>query len=288
MHVALTRIVRAVDFIEAHLHEPFDLDQVADAAGLSQYHLHRLFRAAVGESLRGYVRKRRLSEAAHELRHSRAPILELALRAGFGSQEAFTRAFRAHFGAPPGRYRHGDGLQLGLQRPTLGGIRHRHRGVSREPRLAHRDGGEIVVGWGVAVDFDDDAPIVALWEQVTEHLGDGARGCGPLVGVTGAAHPDVPVTRKRPMAYVAGRFEEAGPDALPAPIRWEIPAGRYAVFEHHGPLEHVTDTVSYAWATWLPQSAFAKSGRPDLEIMPWSSLVAPMPAMELWLAVDPA
>ena len=102
MHITLYRLQKAIDFVEVHLRDELTLDDVAKAAGLSRYHLHRVFSAAFGDSLKGYIRKRRLTEAAHLLRTTDQRIIEVALQAGFGSQEAFTRAFSKHFDATPG------------------------------------------------------------------------------------------------------------------------------------------------------------------------------------------
>ena len=89
---------RALWFIEGHLGQPLTLDKIASVAGVSRYHMVRSFAAATGFSVMRYVRARRLSEAARELARGASDILKLALDADYGSHEAFTRAFRDHFG----------------------------------------------------------------------------------------------------------------------------------------------------------------------------------------------
>src|SRR6202043_2123705 len=92
---------RALWYIESHLAEELTLDEIAGVAGISRFHLVRAFAVATGFSAMRYVRARRLSEAARALAGGAPDILNLALDADYGSHEAFTRAFRDHFGVTP-------------------------------------------------------------------------------------------------------------------------------------------------------------------------------------------
>jgi AraC family transcriptional regulator len=105
----------ALWFIESHLAGALTLDEVAAVAGVSRFHLVRAFAAATGFSVMRYVRARRLSEAARALANGAPDILTVALDADYGSHEAFTRAFREHFGVTPEAVRgsaHLDDLKL--------------------------------------------------------------------------------------------------------------------------------------------------------------------------------
>src|SRR5581483_1222888 len=86
---------------ESHLGSELSLDEIADVAGISRFHMVRAFAAATGFSVMRYVRLRRLSEAARALADGAPDILTLALEADYGSHEAFTRAFRDQFGLTP-------------------------------------------------------------------------------------------------------------------------------------------------------------------------------------------
>src|SRR6202012_5076878 len=92
---------KALWFIESHLADELTLDDISDVAGVSRFHMVRAFAAATGLSVMRYVRARRLSEAARSLAAGAPDILTLALDADYGSHEAFTRAFRDHFGLTP-------------------------------------------------------------------------------------------------------------------------------------------------------------------------------------------
>ena len=89
------------------LFERVTLDELAAVAGVHRAHLVRSFRARYGVSIGVYVRRERIRWAARALRHSDAPLAEIALRAGFADQSHFTRTFVKHMGVSPGRYRRG-------------------------------------------------------------------------------------------------------------------------------------------------------------------------------------
>src|SRR5207249_6239089 len=111
---------KALWFIESHLADELTLDEIAGVAGISRFHMVRAFAAATGLSVMRYVRARRLSEAARALVGGAPNILTLALDADYGSHEAFTRAFRDHFGVTPEAVRSSTCLdKLNLQEPIM-------------------------------------------------------------------------------------------------------------------------------------------------------------------------
>src|SRR3954470_18700591 len=111
---------KALWFIESHLAGELSLDEIAGIAGISRFHMVRAFAAATGLSVMRYVRARRLSEAARALANGAPDILQLALDADYNSHEAFTRAFRDHFGVTPETVRGSAHLEnLALQEPII-------------------------------------------------------------------------------------------------------------------------------------------------------------------------
>lgn len=100
------RFNKVLDFIDRQLAEPIDLAALADVAHFSPFHFHRLFSAWMGETLGDYLRRRRLEVGALQLLHRpRKPVLDIALEVGFGSGEAFARAFKLQFGVTPSVWR---------------------------------------------------------------------------------------------------------------------------------------------------------------------------------------
>jgi AraC family transcriptional regulator len=93
---------RVLEHIDKHLDQPLDLGTLAEVAHFSPFHFHRLFAAWMGETLGDYLRRRKIEVAAMRLvAQPRVPVLHIALSVGFGSAEAFARAFRARFGCSP-------------------------------------------------------------------------------------------------------------------------------------------------------------------------------------------
>jgi len=101
----IKNVIAAIDFIENHLQEKPDLEMVAAGVHYSKYHLHRMFTNTVGLTLQTYVQRRRLTEAAKLLVFSDRPILEIALLAGYESQQAFSDVFKAMYKKSPNQYR---------------------------------------------------------------------------------------------------------------------------------------------------------------------------------------
>jgi AraC family transcriptional regulator len=101
---AVTAVQRVQDYIEAHIHDPISLSQLARAAGYSQWHTVRLFKELLDKTPFEYLRALRLSKAALILRDEKPRVIDVAFDFVFDSHEGFTRAFSRQFGVSPKRY----------------------------------------------------------------------------------------------------------------------------------------------------------------------------------------
>ena len=101
----MERLLPILVHIQTSLEEDLSLEKISDQASMSPYHFHRVFRDAIGETLKQYTQRLRLERAAHELRIRQASVLDVALGAGFQSHETFTRAFKRQFGIRPKDFR---------------------------------------------------------------------------------------------------------------------------------------------------------------------------------------
>lgn len=105
MYYKVINVITVIDYIEEHLSEKLDLDIVANAVHYSKYHLHRTFTSSVGLTIHDYIKRRRLTEAAKLLVFSKKSIIEIALIAGYESQQAFTSIFKDMYKKSPNKYR---------------------------------------------------------------------------------------------------------------------------------------------------------------------------------------
>jgi len=133
----LIQVQRGIDFIENHLDKDIELSAVAKAAGLSQWHFQRIFKALTNETLKTYIRSRRLANTLDSLLDNRQKIIDIALAAGYESQESFTRAFKTAFNLTPNEYRKIGGNQLFLKKIEINSdyLRHINNNISLTPNI---------------------------------------------------------------------------------------------------------------------------------------------------------
>lgn len=98
-------IFRSLAMIEEKIQERLTVEMLAAGINFSKYHYQRTFRETVGDTVMGYVTRRKLYLAAGELAETKDSVLEVALKYGYDSHEGFTRSFKAHIGVTPTEYR---------------------------------------------------------------------------------------------------------------------------------------------------------------------------------------
>lgn len=108
MQINIINVTAAIDYIENNLADKLDLEIVAQAVHYSKYHLHHIFTETVGLTIHDYVQRRKLTEAAKLLVFSDKPIIEIALIAGYESQQAFTTTFKLMYKKSPNQYREAE------------------------------------------------------------------------------------------------------------------------------------------------------------------------------------
>jgi len=249
---------KALWYIESHLGAPLTLDEIAAIAGVSRFHLVRAFAEATGFSVMRYVRARRLSEAARELAAGAPDILTLALDADYGSHEAFTRAFRDHFGVTPETVRATTCLtKLKLQEPiTMISTALDH---IDPPRIATAKA-FLVAGIGERYNWESGAAIPGQWQRfhhVVAHVPDrvGQVAYGVCCNGDDAGNFD----------YIAG-VEVIDFSDVPSEFsRVRIPEQKYAVFSHGEHISTIRRTVSTIWNQWLPASGLKAADAPNFE-----------------------
>ena len=175
----MTPVQKALWFIESHSSASISLDDVAECAGVSRFHLLRAFAAATGLPIMRYLRGRRLTDAARRLAEGADDILSVALDAGYGSHEALTRAFRDQFGTTPEAIRRQGALQ-GIELLEALRMADTPRKDLAPPRF---ENGRTLLVAGIVEHYDggsSHAGIPAQWQKLHPHLGNIPGQVGPV------------------------------------------------------------------------------------------------------------
>ena len=252
---------KALWFVEGRFAADISLDEVAAACGVSRFHLARAFAAATGQSVGRYMRGRRLTEAAKRLANGAPDILAVALEAGYGSHEAFTRAFRDQFGATPETVRaqrHLDNLAL------VEAIKMDRTPLAELPAPRIEQGkAMLIAGLGDRYNINSTSKnIPALWQKLAPHLGH-VPGQVRERGVTfGVSHN---MDDEGNFDYLAGvevkDFSGLGPEFT----RLRLASQRYAVFAHGDHVSSIGRVHMTIWNHWLPESDYEAVDAPNFE-----------------------
>lgn len=249
---------KALWFVESHFGSELALADIAQAAGISRFHMTRAFSAATGLSVMQYMRGRRLSEAAKVLANGARDILSVALDAGYNSHEAFTRAFRDQFGLTPETVRaQGDCQSIPLVEP----IRMQEElQIGLDPPHIVRGERLLIAGLSERYSCQSSAGIPSQWQRFLPHFGyiDGQIGrtaYGVSCNSDDAGNFD----------YVCGAEVEHF-SAIPSEWRGlRIPEQTYAVFLQRDHISTIRATCNTIWNQWLPNSNYEPVDAPGFE-----------------------
>ena len=264
----MNRFLAGLRYMEDNLRRRFSVADVARAAGYSAYHYCRLFHSLTGDSVMGYARKRRLTVAAQALTNGATTrLIDLALDCGFESQAAFTRAFKRHFGVPPGAVRRSGRTWLPRCRWPLDAatLLHLAETVTLEPKYTEH-GDFHVVGLREQPDPGKRADGPGLWRRFRPFMDKipHRRGTHSL-GVIEVIDKDAGAFAYSAAVEVAQIADV--PEGLTAKT---LAGGRFAVFTHKLASRDIggelTRTLGYIYGTWVSKSGTKLRAYYDLEL----------------------
>jgi AraC family transcriptional regulator len=241
--------------------------------------MSRAFAAATGLPITRYVRARRLTEAARALSQGAADILTVALDAGYGSHEAFTRAFREQFGSTPEAVRAQGHLEnIALMEP----IKMEQTLTELEAPRFENSKPMLIAGLGQRYDSETSAGIPAQWQRFVPYLEAGIPGRVGTVAYGVCCNFDDADN----FEYITG-VEVSSFTGLPADwSRLRIPDQRYAVFTHRDHISTVRRTLGTIWNKWLPESGLQAADAPCIERYSENfDSHTGMGGLEIWVAV---
>ncbi|GGM82832.1 GyrI-like domain-containing protein [Dactylosporangium sucinum] len=288
----ISALNRLVDLVEESLTGDFDVKDVARTLGTTEYHLRRMFSSLAGMPLSEYVRRRRMTVAAADVVRGEEDLLSVAVRHGYGSTEAFGRAFRAVHGVGPGEVRRAGGplrTQPQLRfRLTVEGSERMDTRIVDHPEFR-------LVGHVARVSLVHEGINPHILQHITalpaeEHLRLKTLGDSEPAGLL-AVSDDLDPDRAEgsELTYLHG--VAVSPDTpVPGGLDViEVPAGRWVVIRTAGPHPQ---TLQKTWATtateWFPSNPWRLRPGPEIVAVLEHTDDFSTVTCELWLPVEPA
>lgn len=268
----ITAIQKALNYMEEHMLENIDYEEIASSVYISSFHFHSAFSLIMGMTANEYIRKRRLSMAGQELARTKAKVIDIALKYGYDSPESFAKAFLRFHGVSPSQARR-PGTTLLLFNPmkikiTVEG------GKIMDYRIENRKTFHVLVKAKAfrneTINEEGNRDIPDFWTQCRQDgtfdiLGqyrvndDNYAVCSPLS------------SQKSCFDYAVGvlcRKDISVPDGFRL---WTVDEGLWAVFPCIGTDESCMDGVwEKIYREFLPQSGYEIRNYADFEYYPAS------------------
>ncbi|GIP26370.1 putative HTH-type transcriptional regulator YdeE [Paenibacillus sp. J23TS9] len=284
----LGNLNEALNYIEENLAEDIDLKEAARLARCSEYHFSRMFSFLAGITLSEYIRRRRLTLAAFELQTGVLRIMDVAVKYGYSSADAFSRAFQSLHGISPSSVKsYGPSLKayprLTFQLTIQGGSAMNYRIVEKESFRI------VGIMRRVPIQFTGVNPeIETIWKSLSSEDIDQLKRLSnvePLGLIQASTN------------FSEGRMEEKGeldhyvgvattkqcPEYL---TKLEVPAATWAVFEAVGPFP---DTLQNVWgriySEWFPSASYELARGPEILWNENKDVSSPTFRSEVWIPI---
>ncbi len=284
---SLERMNLALAYIEESLDGEIDFKQVERLALCSDYHFRRMFSFLAGINLSEYIRRRRLTLAAFDLLHSDARVIDIAVKYGYSSPDAFTRAFVALHGVTPTEARDAGRPLKAFPRMTF---QITIKGASEmNYRIVEKEGFRIV---GLM------RRVPLIYEGVNPHIAAmSAELNTELIGTLKALSNVEP----RGLISASTNFSEGRldggeldhyigvattKDEQAGPARLDVRPSTWAVFESVGPFPQTLQNIwGRIYSEWFPLSGYESIPGPEILWNEGKDVESPTFRSEIWIPV---
>jgi AraC family transcriptional regulator len=277
----------ALAYMEENLAGEIDFKQVERLALCSEYHFRRMFSYLAGISLSEYVRRRRLTLAVFDLIDSDARVIDVAVKYGYGSADAFTRAFYALHGVTPTEARQARQSLKAFPRMTF---QITVKGISEmNYRIVEKEAFAIVgIMKRVPLIYEGVNPHIAeMWAGLNEELIQTLKALSNVepLGLLSAStnFSEGRLEGGELDQYIGVATTREHPEGL---ARLEVPAMTWAVFEVVGPFPQTLQNVwGRIYAEWFPSSGYEAVAGPEILWNADKDTTSPKFRSEIWIPV---
>lgn len=284
---SLERMNRALAYIEENLTGEIDFKQVEALALCSEYHFRRMFSFLAGVSLSEYIRRRRLTLAAFDLIHQDGLVIDLALKYGYTSPDAFTRAFYTVHGVTPSEARSRGQALKAYPRMTFQLV---IRGENEmNYRIVEKPGFRIVgLMKRVPLIYEGVNPhIAAMWaglDDSTITLLKSLSDIEPRGMISASTNfSEGRLDGGELDHYIGVATTQEQPENL---ARLDVPASTWAVFESVGPFPQTLQNIwGRIYSEWFPSSGYEQVKGPEILWNENKDVSSPAFRSEIWIPV---
>jgi AraC family transcriptional regulator len=246
------RFKQVFDYIDQHLDEALNVDQLSQVAHFSKFHFHRQFSQYCGITVSRYITLMRLKRASYRLAFNPLErIIDIALDAGFENPESFSRAFKHVFGQTPSAFRRKPAWAEWSAKFESSTRKAKEKVDTMEVRIVSVEPSLVAVleHRGNPALLNDTAGRFIEWRR--------SSGLSPVDAskTYGIAHDNPDTTAPEDFRFdICGSVAEPVPANPQGVVTKEIPGGRCAVVRHMGSTDCVGESVYYLYRQWLPES----------------------------------
>ena len=269
----LDRVQIAINFIEENLNQGIQLSEVSAKANMSHWHFQRIFKALTNETLKSYVRSRRIANSMDSLFDKKYSILDIAIASGFESHESYTRAFQKLFGISPSEYRQTAKSRLIMRKHKFDGeyLENLNNNISLEPRIYSTEERFFIGIKTEVIGIESEKNNIAkklpeLWDTFIPRLGEISE---PLNETCyGIISYEKNHNNRNALHYLACTEVSKIHNIPEGMVTTVLPEQQYAEFQHKGMVcvENVNRTINYIYSSWLMNSKMRHTYQPDIEI----------------------